>query len=110
MIGAIAGYVLLRDDPLLGALIGLLIGHALDARWFAAPGQDPYRVLGVTAAASDAEVDLARRRLIAQHHPDRANAATRRDAERRAREINAAYDRIRARRQGTSRQRAQHKD
>ena len=34
MIGTIAGYVLLRADPLLGALIGLLIGHGIDARWF----------------------------------------------------------------------------
>ena len=54
-------------------------------------------VLGLTDEATDAEVDLAYRRLIAQYHPDRlAGAATelQRQAETRAREINAAYDRI----------------
>ena len=105
LIGVIAGFVLLRADPLMGALLGLLIGHAIDAGWFARRRDDPYRVLGLTDEASDAEVDLARRRLIAQYHPDRATGETRRDAERRAREINTAYDRIRKLRQSTSRQR-----
>jgi curved DNA-binding protein CbpA len=45
-------------------------------------------------------VELARRRLLAKFHPDRAtDAAAREDAERQARAINAAYDRIRALRQ-----------
>lgn len=87
--------VLLRADPLLGALVGLLIGHAIDAGWFATRLDDPYRVLGLTDEASDAEVDLARRRLIAQFHPDRASSHAQRHSERRIREINAAYDRIR---------------
>jgi preprotein translocase subunit Sec63 len=95
LIGIIAGFLLLRADPVLGALIGLLLGHAVDAGWFS-PHGDPYRVLGLERDASDGEVDLARRRLIARHHPDRAaDEASRRAAERRTREINAAYARIR---------------
>jgi len=106
LIGAVAGIVLLRADPLLGALLGallgLLVGHAVDAGWFARRSDNPYLVLGLTGEASDAEVDLARRRLIAQHHPDRAvGDEPRRQAERKAREINAAYDRIRTLRRGT---------
>ncbi|MFC7300716.1 J domain-containing protein [Cognatiluteimonas weifangensis] len=97
LLGFFAGAALLRANPLLGALIGVLIGHAFDADWFRRR-DDPYRVLGLTADASDAEVDLAWRRLIAQYHPDRlagAAAELRRQAEARSREINAAYDRIR---------------
>ena len=55
-------------------------------------------MLGLTDEATDAEVDLAYRRLIAQYHPDRMVGAAdelRRQAEARAREINGAYDRIR---------------
>jgi len=88
---------------LLGLLVGLLIGHALDSRWFAGPKEDPYRVLGLTEEATDAEVDLAYRRLIAQYHPDRLAGAAhelQRQAESRAREINGAYDRIQAQRKG----------
>lgn len=98
LLGAFAGAALLRSNPLLGLLIGLLIGHALDQDWFrGGPKEDPYRVLGLTDEATDGEVDQAYRRLIAQYHPDRlAGAATelQRQAETRAREINAAYDRI----------------
>ena len=88
---------LLRVNPLLGALVGLLIGHAFDADWFRSPRDNPYRVLGLTDEATDAEVDLAYRRLITQYHPDKLAGAAdelRRQAEARAREINGAYDRI----------------
>jgi hypothetical protein len=88
---------LLRSNPPLGALIGLLIGHAFDTDWFKLRRDDPYSVLGLTDEASDAEIEQAYRRLIAQYHPDRMNGAAaelRRQAEARAREINAAYDRI----------------
>jgi DnaJ-class molecular chaperone len=98
LLGFFAGAALLRANPLLGALLGLLIGHALDADWFKSPRDNPYRVLGLTEEASDAEVDLAYRRLIAQYHPDRMVGAAdelRRQAEAKAREINGAYDRIR---------------
>ena len=98
LLGFFAGAALLRANPLLGALLGLLIGHALDADWFKSPRDNPYRVLGLTDEATDAEVDLAYRRLIAQYHPDRMVGAAddlRRQAETKAREINGAYDRIR---------------
>jgi len=97
LLGFFAGAALLRSNPPLGALIGLLIGHAFDTDWFKLRRDDPYAVLGLTDEASDAEIDLAYRRLIAQYHPDRMNGAAdelRRQAEVRAREINAAYDRI----------------
>jgi DnaJ-domain-containing protein 1 len=81
-----------------GGLIGLLIGHAFDTDWFRLRrGNNPYAVLGLTDEASDAEIDRAYRRLISQYHPDRMAGAAeelRRQAEAKAREINAAYDRI----------------
>jgi DnaJ-class molecular chaperone len=98
LLGFFAGVALLRANPLLGALLGLLIGHAFDADWFKSPRDNPYRVLGLTDEATDAEIDLAYRRLIAQYHPDRLMGAAddlRRQAEAKAREINGAYDRIR---------------
>jgi len=115
LIGFVAGVLLLRGNPLFGAVLGLLVGHAFDAGWLRrgrgpgaggagggrhrAAADDPYRVLGVAEHASDAEVDLAYRRGISQVHPDRFDAAEpglRRQAEARARELNAAYDRIRS--------------
>lgn len=101
LLGFIAGWLLLRHPG--GGLIGLLIGHAFDADWFGF-GRDrdqPYRVLGLTRDASDGEVDQAYRRLISQYHPDRLVGAAsdlREQADRKAREINAAYDRIKAQR------------
>ena len=101
LVGVIAGFLLLRAEPVLGALVGLLLGHAVDAGWFRGPRrEDPYRVLGLTADAGDAQIELARRRLLARFHPDRAaDAQAREDAERQTRVINTAYDRIRALRQ-----------
>jgi DnaJ-domain-containing protein 1 len=99
LLGAIAGALLLRTNPLFGALVGLLLGHALDRNWFSGAKDDPYQVLGLTEDASDGEVDLAYRRLISQYHPDRlvgAASELQRQAEARAREINGAYDRIQA--------------
>ena len=93
--GLIAGWLLLRHPA--GGLLGLLIGHAFDADWFKSPRDNPYRVLGLTSDASDAEIDQAYRRLISQYHPDKMAGAAddlRRQAERKAGEINAAYDRI----------------
>ena len=97
LLGLFAGAALLRSNPPLGAMIGLLIGHAFDTDWFKLRRDDPYAALGLTDEASDAEIDQAYRRLIAQYHPDRMAGAAeelRRQAEARAREINAAYDRI----------------
>jgi preprotein translocase subunit Sec63 len=97
ILGLLAGAALMRFNPVLGALIGLLVGHAFDAGWFRTPREDPYAVLGITEEASDAEIDLAYRRLITQYHPDKlvGVAADLRDqAERKAGAINAAYDRV----------------
>jgi preprotein translocase subunit Sec63 len=97
LLGLFAGAALMRFNPLLGGLIGLLIGHAFAIDWFRLRRDDPYAVLGVTTDASDADIARACRRLISQYHPDRLDGAAaqlRRQAEARAREINGAYDRI----------------
>ena len=104
LLGFFAGAALLRGNPLLGALIGLLIGHAFDTDWFKLRRDNPYAVLGLTSDANDAEIDQAYRRLISQYHPDKlAGAASdlRRQAETKAREINGAYDRIKTLRKRT---------
>ncbi len=58
-----------------------------------------YHALGVSTAASDAEVRRAYRTLLAKHHPDKlagrtATAGERQLAEERTRNLNAAYERI----------------
>lgn len=98
LVGFIAGALLLRSNPALGALIGLLIGHAIDRDWFRSRADDPYRVLGLDEDATQAEIDFAYRRLMSRCHPDRfatAGERRRRRAETEARAVNAAYDRIR---------------
>jgi DnaJ-class molecular chaperone len=95
LLGFIAGWLLMRHP--LGGLLGAIIGHAFDEDWFKLSRENPYRVFNLTSEASDAEVDQAYRRLISQYHPDKmAGAAPElvRQAERKAGEINAAYDRI----------------
>ena len=113
LVGLLVGLLLgasLRRPWLL--LIGLAIGHLYDTGAFgnaarsqdrppAPPPADPYAVLGVSASASDEEVEQAWRRRMQEYHPDRvANAAPelRELAERRAREANAAWETIRRRR------------
>ncbi len=95
LLGFIAGWLLLRHPA--GAVVGLLIGHAFDSDWFKLKRNNPYRILDLTSDATDAEVDQAYRRLISQYHPDKMSGAAedlRRQADRKAGEINAAYDRI----------------
>lgn len=99
VLGFIAGWLLTRHP--VGGLIGLLLGHAFDADWFKRKHRrkhdTPYRVLGVTEDASDAEIEQAYRRMISQYHPDKLVGVAddlRRQAEDKASEINAAYDRI----------------
>jgi len=99
LLGLVAGALLFRPNPLFGAVIGVLIGHAFDSDWFRLrQHEDPYAELGLTAEASDAEIDQAYRRLMSQYHPDKVAGAApelREQAEKRSRAINAAYDRIR---------------
>ena len=99
LLGLVAGALLFRPNPLFGAVIGLLIGHAFDSDRFRLRQHDnPYAELGLTAEASDAEIDQAYRRLMSQYHPDKVAGAApelRAQAEKRARAVNAAYDRIR---------------
>ena len=97
LLGFIAGWLLLRHPA--GGLVGLLIGHAFDSGWFASRHDGAYAVLGVTPEATDGEVDQAYRRLISQYHPDRVSGAAadlRAQAERKASQINVAYDRIKS--------------
>ncbi len=54
--------------------------------------QDPYQVLGVSHDASEEEIKRAYRKLAKKYHPD-VNPGDP-EAERRMREINDAYDRI----------------
>ena len=98
LLGFLLGAFLFKAEPPLGALLGLLIGHAFDADWMRLR-DDPYRSFGLDETAADEDIDRAYRRLMSQHHPDRfANAppAQRQRAEAKARELNTAYDRIRA--------------
>ncbi|MGH8030695.1 MAG: DnaJ domain-containing protein [Arenimonas sp.] len=103
-VGALLGLLMRRWQFV---LLGLAIGHLFDLGLFRrgpaatapppAPDDDPYRILEVDPAASDAVIETAYRRLIAQYHPDRVAGAAdeiRDLAETRARAINVAYERI----------------
>ena len=96
-------------------LLGLLIGHLYDIGVFtggykptperpppqASTPEDPYAVLGIASSASNEELEAAYRRRMSEYHPDRVASAAQeiRDmAERRAREINTAYDTIKRQR------------
>ena len=92
-------------------LLGLALGHLYDLGVFSgayrprperpapppAGADDPYETLGIASAASDEELEQAYRRRMSEYHPDRVASAApeiREMADRRAREINQAYDRI----------------
>jgi len=59
LLGFIAGALLFRPNPLFGAVVGLLIGHAFDSDWFRLNKENPYRELGLTSEATDAEIEEA---------------------------------------------------
>ena len=66
-----------------------------------ASSADAYAALGITPSASPAEIKRAYRKLISQNHPDKLAArglpeSMRAVAEERSREINSAYDLIKA--------------
>lgn len=64
-------------------------------------GPDPYAVLGVARDADQRTIKRAYRKLISEYHPDRLGNMPedlRRRAEKRASEINAAWDRIQSER------------
>jgi DnaJ like chaperone protein len=62
---------------------------------------DPYTVLGIERSAGEREIKRAYRKLMSQHHPDKLGDVPdelKRRAEDRAREINAAYERVKSER------------
>ena len=62
---------------------------------------DPYKVLGVSSAASDEEVKKAYRELARKYHPDHYQGDPLSDlAEEKMKEITAAYDQIMDMRRG----------
>ncbi len=62
--------------------------------------QDPYRVLGVSQAASEDDIKKAYRALAKKYHPDVNNGSP--DAEAHMKEVNEAYSQImKMRRDGT---------
>lgn len=66
-----------------------------------APAADPYVVLGIGRDAQAADIKRAYRKLMSQHHPDKLGKVPdelKQRAESRAREINAAYERIKSER------------
>ena len=108
IIGGLIG--LLLRKPLF-IIIGLVIGHLYDTGVFSGgknaadpvtKGEaDPYSVLGVAEQANQDEIEQAYRRRMSEYHPDKVASAApelKALAERRASEINAAYESIQKRR------------
>ena len=59
--------------------------------------RDPYTVLGVTREASDDDIKKAYRKLIRENHPDMVmdkSDAEKKQAEKRFREVQEAYENI----------------
>ncbi len=102
IVGLLLGLLTRRPQLM---VIGLILGHLYDMGVFnsaakppvapPSPATNPYASLGVSASATDEEIEQAWRRKMSEYHPDRvANSADeiRALAEKRASEINAAYE------------------
>lgn len=101
MLAAMKGYGFAGGGPWSGASGGRRSNGNAGARSAPAGGPDPYAVLGLPRSAGDREIKGAYRKLMSQHHPDKLGdvpEALKQRAEERAREINTAYDRIKAER------------
>ena len=105
VIAAADGVLHEREDRYLSevsALIGLTEAELACIRsLFVAAEADPYTTLGLTPAATPAEIKARHRALVVEHHPDRlmgrgvpAEFVT--IAERKLAAINAAYDKLAA--------------
>lgn len=86
-------------DKLEAMLRGAHAGHASGSPNYSSGQQieDAYKVLGVSASASDAEIKRAYRKLMSENHPDKLAGrgmpeSMREMAEERTREISHAYD------------------
>lgn len=93
-------------------VLATLVGFVIDSGWLRGmfskssenpsaesgpTGKDPYQILEVDPQASDDDIESAYRRQIAQYHPDKVAGAAkeiRELADKRASEINSAYDQI----------------
>lgn len=102
-LAAMRGYAYAADGGAYGGQAygsGRTYGYGYDSAREAprtSTGKDPYAVLGISRDAGEREIKRAYRKLISQHHPDKLGdvpAELKRRAEERAREINAAYERI----------------
>lgn len=93
-----------RELAALAAMKGYDFGdtqnhHAPPPRGQTAAAPDPYAVLGIARDAGEREIKRAYRKLMSEHHPDKLGDVPeplRRGAEERARELNAAYERIKS--------------
>jgi DnaJ like chaperone protein len=105
-LAAMRGYAYGADGaPGAGSTYGPRYGRREQSSSYEPPGapsaRDPYAVLGIGADANEREIKRAYRKLMSQHHPDKLGDVpeeVKGRAGERAREINAAYDRIREQR------------
>ncbi len=90
-------------EQMLALLSGGFGNYQAGGGGFHAPRKDnlaeAYKVLGITAQASDGEAKKAYRRLMSKHHPDKLAArempeAMRQQAEEQVRRIRAAWDTV----------------